>query len=181
MCTSATKSYSIVFIIITSSVPHTKRCGNAALQLRFHSFVCSLLLFFFFCELDVEKEKKNRLKNKEAISQLGKEVEEVRGSCLALDHTRSTAFSLPLYYEKICSLTTIVDCTTNFIEIVVTYSIYPERWNVKMGPFSQQGYKTGNFKREIQLLTDGLDNFGISLSISVVQWLLIIAVVESHY
>ena len=34
----------------------------------------------------MEKEKKKRLKKKEAISQLGKEVEEVRGSKIVTNH-----------------------------------------------------------------------------------------------
>ena len=50
------------------------------------SFICLLLLFFRFCESDVEKEKNKRLEKKKAISQLGKEAEEVRGSEIITNH-----------------------------------------------------------------------------------------------
>ena len=48
------------------------------------SFVCCCF-HFLCCESDVEKEKK-RLKKKEAISQLGKEVKKVTGSKIVPNH-----------------------------------------------------------------------------------------------
>ena len=44
----------VIIIIITFSVSHTNQYGNAALQPKFHSFVC-LLLILLFCGSDVEK------------------------------------------------------------------------------------------------------------------------------
>ena len=45
-----------------------------------------LFVFFLCCESDVEKEKKERLKKKEAILQLKKDVKKVTGSKIVRNH-----------------------------------------------------------------------------------------------